>query len=150
MNYLFTCKLALLNLHQGVAAAHLYAQVDHQEHRHVHDDALDQQRKLVVFVEPSGDRESEAGGHECTDDYLDCWLWNWAPSRSEQATDPGHVNEGQSPLEQLVHHHHHHLHPIKVERSQSYRLTRREFAGYWQWAGQSRRAARIPLRPESA
>lgn len=50
--FVFTCKHSVLDLHQCVAAAHLDAQVNHKEHGDIHYDALDQQRKLIVFVEP--------------------------------------------------------------------------------------------------
>lgn len=47
-----TCENSVLNLHQGIASSHLDAQVDHQEHGDRHYDALDQQWKLIVGVEP--------------------------------------------------------------------------------------------------
>ena len=55
-SYLHTCEYPVLNLHQGIAASHLHAQIDHQEHGDGHNDALHQQRKLIVFIEPTAER----------------------------------------------------------------------------------------------
>jgi len=41
----------------GVNPLHLHAQMDHQEHGHVHHDTLHQQWKLIAAGEPASQRE---------------------------------------------------------------------------------------------
>ena len=47
-----TCEDPLLHLDDDLPRVDVHAEVDEREHGHVHEDALDQQRSLVVAAKP--------------------------------------------------------------------------------------------------